>query len=88
MELTDKNANGNYSIFNFTKAGSAVTLNPANKPSFNDIGISWNPDIQSQDCNGVAGGSAYLDNCGTCVGGNTGKIACVRDCNGVYGGTA
>lgn len=40
------------------------------------------------DCNGVAGGSAYLDNCNVCVGGNTGKTACVQDCNGTWGGIA
>lgn len=31
------------------------------------------------DCNGVIGGTATIDNCGTCVGGNTGKTACVDD---------
>ncbi|HRH70686.1 MAG TPA: hypothetical protein PLB89_14380, partial [Flavobacteriales bacterium] len=40
------------------------------------------------DCFGVPGGTAYLDNCGTCVGGNTGLTACVADCNGDFGGTA
>jgi|GEM_PF-5088473 len=29
-----------------------------------------------RDCNGVIGGSAYIDECGECVGGNTGKIEC------------
>ena len=28
------------------------------------------------DCNGVVGGSAYVDGCGTCVGGNTGLSPC------------
>jgi len=40
------------------------------------------------DCNGVVGGSAYIDNCNTCVGGNTGIEACEQDCNGDWGGTA
>ena len=40
------------------------------------------------DCNGVINGDAYLDDCNTCVGGNTGKIACVLDCNGDENGTA
>ncbi|MBL7981968.1 MAG: HYR domain-containing protein, partial [Flavobacteriales bacterium] len=40
------------------------------------------------DCAGIPNGTAFLDNCGTCVGGNTGLIACVADCNGVFGGTA
>jgi len=40
------------------------------------------------DCAGVAGGSAFLDNCNVCVGGTTGLTACVQDCNNVFGGTA
>jgi len=36
------------------------------------------------DCNGVEGGSAYLDDCGTCVEGNTGKIKNEdKDCQGI-----
>lgn len=30
----------------------------------------------SSDCAGTSGGGAVLDNCGVCIGGNTGKIAC------------
>ncbi|MDA3883723.1 MAG: carbohydrate-binding protein [Bacteroidales bacterium] len=40
------------------------------------------------DCNGVFGGTALIDDCGTCVDGNTGKEACIQDCNGNWGGTA
>jgi hypothetical protein len=40
------------------------------------------------DCNGDPAGTAFLDNCNVCVGGNTGLTACVQDCNGVFGGTA
>ncbi len=41
------------------------------------------------DCNGVIGGSAAIDDCGVCVGGNTGKIPNAdKDCNGVCFGTA
>jgi hypothetical protein len=43
---------------------------------------------QIQDCNGVWGGPAFTDSCATCVGGTTGKIACLKDCNGVWGGKA
>ena len=39
------------------------------------------------DCHGDLNGSAYYDNCDSCVAGNTGKVACF-DCNGVPGGTA
>jgi len=31
-----------------------------------------------QDCSGLFGGNAYLDNCGNCVGGTTGLDACVQ----------
>ena len=31
----------------------------------------------SKDCHGTVGGTASVDNCGTCAGGNTGKVACV-----------
>jgi len=41
-----------------------------------------------QDCNGDWGGTAYLDNCGACVGGNTGEEPCALDCAGVPGGSA
>lgn len=42
----------------------------------------------SEDCSGVDGGLAYLDDCGNCVGGNTGEVPCVMDCNGDENGTA
>ena len=40
------------------------------------------------DCNGVPGGTAKLDDCNICTGGNTGKTPCVKDCNGELNGTA
>lgn len=51
----------------------------------------WVPVVPAygvKDCAGVIGGSAFKDDCGTCVGGTTGKTACVKDCNGVANGTA
>jgi hypothetical protein len=33
--------------------------------------------VNQADCNGVAGGTAYLDSCNTCVGGTTGKTDCL-----------
>ncbi|MBU0946959.1 MAG: IPT/TIG domain-containing protein, partial [Proteobacteria bacterium] len=58
-------------------------------------GCSWDrslhecvSDVPVQDCNGDLGGSAYSDNCGNCVGGNTGLTACVQDCAGTWGGDA
>lgn len=41
-----------------------------------------------KDCNGEFGGVAFTDECGTCVGGSTGKEACTQDCEGNWGGTA
>jgi len=47
------------------------------------------PDPTPQyDCAGVENGTAYYDNCKTCVGGTTGLAPCTQDCNGVWGGTA
>ena len=40
------------------------------------------------DCNGVANGTAYIDECGNCVKGNTGIEPCALDANYEWGGTA
>jgi xyloglucan-specific exo-beta-1,4-glucanase len=45
-------------------------------------------DTVTPDCHGDHGGSAYVDNCSTCVGGKTGLTACQIDCYGDWGGTA
>jgi len=45
-------------------------------------------DKQEKDCAGVEGGTAVIDNCDNCVGGNTGVEACTGDCAGEWGGTA
>lgn len=39
------------------------------------------------DCYGTIGGAAFIDNCNTCVEGNTGVEACEQDCEGTWGGT-
>ena len=44
--------------------------------------------IINKDCTGEVGGSAVVDECGDCVGGDTGETACVQDCAGTWGGTA
>ncbi len=41
-----------------------------------------------RDCNGDAGGTASYDNCGVCVGGETGLEAYLQDCNQNWGGLA
>jgi len=43
MELTDKNATGNYSSFEFTKGENPENLTPQNVPSFASIDINWQP---------------------------------------------
>jgi len=45
-------------------------------------------EVAFQDCNGDWNGTAFADNCGICVEGNTGRAACVQDCNGEWGGNA
>ena len=40
------------------------------------------------DCNGIVGGLAYLDECATCVGGDTDLSPCSLDANYVWGGAA
>ena len=41
-----------------------------------------------EDCNGVCGGEAYVDECGNCVGGTTDAEPCPDDCLGEAGGDA
>ena len=44
-------------------------------------GPDWVPEGQMEtDCNGEAGGSAFIDKCGNCVGGNTGLSQESGDC--------
>lgn len=47
MELTDKNATGNFSTFTFTKGTVTEVQTPANVPSFSAITIAWEPVITS-----------------------------------------
>lgn len=51
FELTDKNATGNYSCFNFNKSNNQVTLTPANVPSFSSIKLTWTPSTTDIDNN-------------------------------------
>ena len=45
MELTDKNATGNFSFFTFTKSSIEDSQTPANVPSFSNISFTWNPNL-------------------------------------------
>lgn len=43
MELTDKNATGNYSCFEFNKGVSNDLASPGDTPSFSDVTLDWSP---------------------------------------------
>ena len=53
-----------------------------------DCGVPGGDNSTCSDCAGVPNGSAYTDNCGQCVGGDTGLSPCEADCAGEYGGDA
>ena len=53
-----------------------------------DTNSDTETDDNTKDCAGVRDGEAYIDECGQCVGGTTGKEACVKDCMGVENGKA
>ena len=71
---------GSYSVVIMDSEGRVVTVNGT-------IAVASGCGLVL-DCNGDLGGTAFIDNCATCVGGNTGEVACVADCNGDFGGTA
>jgi len=55
-----------------------------------DLGVQF-PDVLCEDCAGVVGGTAELDNCGNCTGGTTGvekNEFCFKDCAGYWDGYA
>ncbi len=64
-----------------------VTTVTVNETATTTLDITLIP-LQSTDCAGVVGGSAYTDQCGDCVGGTTGLEPCIQDCADVYGGSA
>ncbi|MEO8590813.1 MAG: hypothetical protein ABI432_15665, partial [Flavobacteriales bacterium] len=81
-------------IFDCLGVANGVAL-PGTACNDNDASTGddmWNASClcagQFIDCAGVPGGGAFLDNCASCVGGNTGLMACAQDCAGVWGGTS
>ena len=48
--------------------------------------IDQNDYSGAYDCDAVCGGTAFVDGCGDCVGGDTGLEPCQNDCNGDLGG--
>ncbi len=58
--------------------GPAMPGTPCNDGNANTGNDTWNANCQCMgllvDCNGVPGGSAAVDDCGVCAGGNTGIV--------------
>ena len=52
------------------------------------LGCEDEKEDADEDCAGVEGGTAQVDSCDVCVGGNTGEVACTQDCSGEWGGYA
>lgn len=82
---TDNNAPYMYTWSNveqgiYTITAIATDNKSATKTS-SVIQIIVNPPT-NMDCNGQVDGSAYLDNCGVCVGGNTIRLACEGEVQG------
>ena len=57
----------------------SVAINNATfgDPAPGQVKKAYYKSVNQADCNGVAGGSAYLDSCNACVGGNTGNTDCL-----------
>ena len=58
---------------NFTKSLLSLIFTFSLVFLMNPVEVS----AQSLDCNGDSGGGAFVDDCGNCVGGNTGDLACI-----------
>jgi hypothetical protein len=67
-----------------------------NGNTLDQCGVCGGNNTTCTDCHGVVNGTSFRDphygedSCTTneCVGGNTGKTACIKDCIGIWGGTA
>ena len=65
-------------IFNNPTNASTLNFYSSINSEFSDFDNQIIPiTIDSTDCNGDFGGSAYIDDCNNCVGGNTGFSECV-----------
>ena len=65
-------------IFNNPSTATTLNFNSSINSEGGDLEVQIATiQIDVTDCNGVFGGTAFLDNCGNCVGGNTGAIECV-----------
>jgi hypothetical protein len=55
---------------------------------YDECGFCGGDDSSCTDCNGDFNGSAFIDGCENCVGGNTELEFCPSDCLGIDGGDA
>ena len=53
-----------------------------------ECGVCDGDDSTCEDCNGDINGTAYIDGCQYCVGGDTGQTECITDCAGEENGTS
>jgi len=81
--IAGDNPAGNYLAWNTTTGSKILTATPyssSNGSGTAGIGETVSFTVINQsggtpDCNGVVGGTAFLDDCGVCSGGNTGHAA-------------
>ncbi len=71
---------GSYSVFDTIAIDSLILEKGKHKIRLNIVSDSANIDyieFSRADCNGVRNGSAYIDDCDVCVGGDTGLDPCI-----------
>ena len=66
----DANTTYNWQVRAYCSSDNSVSSSWAPLSSF----VTTNDPV---DCNGVVNGTAFIDNCTNCVGGNTGDVACI-----------
>ena len=88
---------GDFKVWNISPGTYTLTATPhSNSNGGGNAGIPETvsfvvfTDPPTTDCNGDPNGTAYIDACGECTGGNTGLVpnASCMDCNGLVNGTA
>jgi len=91
IEATIDNDTCNYSEENIDCSGNCIaqTDDGCECAVLYDLcGFCGGDNSSCIDCNGDLNGSAFIDGCENCVGGNTELELCPSDCMGIDGGTA
>ncbi|MCG8698238.1 MAG: hypothetical protein MI922_09300, partial [Bacteroidales bacterium] len=65
-------------VVNNSSVGAVATYTFSKVAKDQSIKATFASDGPAKDCAGVPGGSAYIDDCGDCVGGTTGKEPCTQ----------